>query len=746
VRKCCITLLDSVLSDYVDVVVMLMLLIRYYFTSIDWTQSKTSSPTVAPKVVFVAAGSGVAGSHSMCIDDSGVLYAWGYGKATGLGTIQAINRPSVVSLPRPSPNSLSEAERDSSTKPLRVRSVACGDGFTVCVTMCGKAYSWGQWAHGRLGLGPIPASEGRRGFRSRSNQAGTAKLAKYQMRPARILGIENAVDVSCGESHALCRLAHGHVLAWGQNSLGQLGVGPNRLGVLRDAFRPILIAQFGADPFSECLDPSGALNQEKVSAWRRLLPNETHFKYSEALGQHQKPRAKSVFCGAFHSIVIDESDCCWTWGARGSPCLGHGDSRLISKDWAAQINHVFSLSSTEVTTMVPFELMRWCLQWSMPRCVENLRGHHVRHVVGGDLSTAFLTREGRLFLCGSGPVVPTFDPPSLLLDGEGESDPKTALQKSASGDVEPEVRGILVSMPRTPSSSWMRELCTRTVKYIGGSGCRLFASLDEEITTRVLTAPLFRKLSSSREKLRHPGSDDSDNDHDEHTKDDVSVDSRYTDVSSKFNSLFEARGRADCLTIASGHLFLCHRALLAQRSNELRDIIFMESPTDGTEAVVQVLLPELHSDAARALFYFLYRDALPSWALPSPTLLNALVRCGRSLRMPRLSLLAERYAELLSGKSLSEDKLSLPAPELPPNTLCKDLGSMVGDPEYSDVRFIADGKTVSAHRFVLETRSEYFRNMFRSGMAEGNGTSHTIDVVVPGLTSSICLPFDQTGC
>ena len=29
--------------------------------------------------------------------------------------------------------------------------VACGGGFTVCVTKSGHVYSWGVWAHGRLG-------------------------------------------------------------------------------------------------------------------------------------------------------------------------------------------------------------------------------------------------------------------------------------------------------------------------------------------------------------------------------------------------------------------------------------------------------------------------------------------------------------------------------------------------------------------------------------------------------------------
>jgi hypothetical protein len=36
--------------------------------------------------------------------------------------------------------------------------------------------------------------------------------------------------------------------------------------------------------------------------------------------------------------------------------------------------------------------------------------------------------------------------------------------------------------------------------------------------------------------------------------------------------------------------------------------------------------------------------------------------------------------------------------DLPQPTLARDLGAMVGDPLYADVRFVADGRAVIAHR------------------------------------------------
>lgn len=128
------------------------------------------------------------------------------------------------------------------------------------------------------------------------------------------------------------------------------------------------------------------------------------------------------------------------------------------------------------------------------------------------------------------------------------------------------------------------------------------------------------------------------------------------------------------MILSAGKVFLCHKAFLAHRSPELRDLILMESPTDPMDrSIAQILLPELQKDSARALMFFLYRDFLPGsdmyiyidiyslmisilsfciysiviydvdWAVTNVSVLTSLGRAGRVLRMPRLQLLAERF-------------------------------------------------------------------------------------------------------
>lgn len=50
---------------------------------------------------------------------------------------------------------------------------------------------------------------------------------------------------------------------------------------------------------------------------------------------------------------------------------------------------------------------------------------------------------------------------------------------------------------------------------------------------------------------------------------------------------------------------------------------------------------------------------------------------------------------------------------IPPPTLAHDLGGALGSMEHADVKFLAGGKPIYAHRSVLACQSEYFAAMFR---------------------------------
>lgn len=163
-----------------------LFLCRSTLSLIDWAASAgESTPTAISKV---AAGSSSIGAHSMAVDRSGRLYGWGVAYAVGAGVVKAITTPTRLAVgtirdPLNAPTTGAAADAsdaagdddidyayyedpddtpsefgDEGIKPKytaaehrEVVDVACGGGFSVCVTKSGHVYTWGVWAHGRLG-------------------------------------------------------------------------------------------------------------------------------------------------------------------------------------------------------------------------------------------------------------------------------------------------------------------------------------------------------------------------------------------------------------------------------------------------------------------------------------------------------------------------------------------------------------------------------------------------------------------
>ncbi len=282
-----------------------------------------------------------------------------------------------------------------------------------------------------------------------SRKRNAKRLARYQLHPKRVEGVHTASRVACGEAHTLCLLDCGTLLSWGQNSCGQLGTGPTYSGMLCDAFAPVVVAPF--------------VNYEAVSAlslesWTAKSGNSS---YSESLRSRVSTKVTDISCGAFHSVCVAADGSCYSWGARGSPCLGHADAELLG-DWSTRINGIFSIVTAESKVAVPYELLGWCSGWSMPRLIETLRGVVIDQISCGDLHSSFLSSANRLYLCGSGPVVPGIVSTSSIL----EDNEAAALQREMEQlnlDKDKPVDSAAVITPRSaslPSRSRMRLACS----------------------------------------------------------------------------------------------------------------------------------------------------------------------------------------------------------------------------------------------------------------------------------------------
>lgn len=52
-----------------------------------------------------------------------------------------------------------------------------------------------------------------------------------------------------------------------------------------------------------------------------------------------------------------------------------------------------------------------------------------------------------------------------------------------------------------------------------------------------------------------------------------------------------------------------------------------------------------------------------------------------------------------------------------------------GDPTYADIKFIAEGRSVYAHRFMLEQSSDYFKVLFRTRVGRKGEDTQPLSLV-----------------
>ncbi|XP_022085446.1 protein RCC2 homolog [Acanthaster planci] len=220
---------------------------------------------------------------------------------------------------------------------IKVRSVISGPTacHSIIITEAGKAMSWGRGDKGQLGHGDLNRCEA----------------------PKLIEGLKEftIVNAACGRNHTMCLTEEGVVYAFGDNKLGQLGIGhqntpiptPNRLMY---SGRPIVKVACGGE-FTMILDYKGTLHSFGCPEYSQLghntngqyfvTSNKTSFDCvltpRRIGGYIEKNRdgikfldnivIKDVACGANHTVALDMQGRVFTWGFGGYGRLGHSEPR-----------------------------------------------------------------------------------------------------------------------------------------------------------------------------------------------------------------------------------------------------------------------------------------------------------------------------------------------------------------------------------------------------------------------------------
>lgn len=247
---------------------------------------------------------------SMALRSDGTVVTWGEGSSgqRGTGDRTAPRVPTTVKSP-------------DGRRPLGDIVAIAADGRTeLALRRNGQVLAWGANTYGMIGDGtrenrplPVPVH----------GLDGAGRL-------------QNVIRVAVGGQHGLALLRDGRVAAWGHNDLGQLGDGSRQ-----DRLTPVLVSGTGGDGVLRGVTSIAAAEKHNyalrgdgtVVAWGnntagQLGDGTLELRAAPVAVAGRKAqrlrRAAQVFAGEAYGTAILADGTTLTWGAGGSGQLGSG--------------------------------------------------------------------------------------------------------------------------------------------------------------------------------------------------------------------------------------------------------------------------------------------------------------------------------------------------------------------------------------------------------------------------------------
>jgi len=273
-----------------------------------------SGNSVLEGIVYIAAGA----KHSLAVTSDGAVWAWGWNEYGQLGHGDTISTslPVEVSLPLGT----------------YIEMVSAGDHHSVGKTSAGNVMAWGRNIQGQLGDG------------TRFTRTTPVWVTGQNRRP-----IGNISSVSTGGEHSIALTSDGYVLTWGKNAYGQLGFDPaGSVGIFSKRAMQVdnvfdIIQVSGEGPFTIARKSNGEVAIWGNNWYGQLATMEGTYGYGEERwqpGDAYKIENMSIqildnieyiASGHFHALAIDGSDVLWTWGNNANGQLGNGGTGLSAR-------------------------------------------------------------------------------------------------------------------------------------------------------------------------------------------------------------------------------------------------------------------------------------------------------------------------------------------------------------------------------------------------------------------------------
>ena len=266
----------------------------------DLTQARTKPHTFNnERIVMVSAGD----THTCCVTDSGVVWAWGSNASGELGLGDTKRQHAPVAW-----------HTDTCAGSPAVM-VACGDMHTLVLTRDKRVWSCGKGLYGQNGQ----------------------PHTKAVLTPARVAGLDSIVMVAAAQKHCMAVGEDGRVWTWGLGGRNLLGFDapqntqyhtPTCLGV--DAFGGSAVELVAAG----CFHSAAVTVEGELWVWGEgtcgiLGLGDSRPRLTPTLVQGglradwDGARVRLVACSDQHSIVLTSDGAVWTFGDGIGSTMGH---------------------------------------------------------------------------------------------------------------------------------------------------------------------------------------------------------------------------------------------------------------------------------------------------------------------------------------------------------------------------------------------------------------------------------------
>ena len=262
-------------------------------------------------VVAIAAG----GNFTLALKSDSTVWAWGNNNNGQLGIGNIANQPVPVQVKGPGAVGALSGITAVSAPP------AGGGAFAMALRMDGSVWAWGNNSNGQLGDGTT------------TNR--TSPVQVKGVGGSGLLGNVVNIDAAGGANnlHALAVTSDGSVLAWGSNANGQLGTGnntPSSVPLQVPGLDNGITAVSGAAGLSFALKSDGSLlawgdnsngQLGDGSFFGRATPGTV-----AGFGNGSSIRMISTQISANHSFAVLDDGTVMGWGRNSSGQLGTGDA------------------------------------------------------------------------------------------------------------------------------------------------------------------------------------------------------------------------------------------------------------------------------------------------------------------------------------------------------------------------------------------------------------------------------------